>query len=117
MHRVLVVPWSIAATYFAMGYTLLADREERVMEDAAQQAADQRSHHRHPGIRPVRRALAGDRQDRMHDAGAEVTGRVDGIPGRPAEAHPDADHDQGDEQDCGAALGDPGVPRDGEDAE
>src|SRR3954451_7448321 len=64
--------------------------------EAGDHAADEGSEDRHPGVRPVARALAPDGEQRVRDAGAEVTGGVDGVPRRAAEAGTDADHEQGD---------------------
>src|ERR1044072_3737679 len=58
---------------------------EDLGDQAGQDAADQRSHDRHPRVVPVCAALALDRQYRGRDARTEVTGRVDGIPRRAAE--------------------------------
>src|SRR4051812_29814328 len=54
-------------------------RPDEVEDDRAQDAADDGCHHRHPGVAPVRVALAGDGQEGVGDAGPEVTGRVDGV--------------------------------------
>src|SRR3954452_4135112 len=59
--------------------------EEQVEGQRAEDAADDRPDDRHPGVAPVRRALAGDREDGVHDPRAEVARRVDRIAGRPAE--------------------------------
>ena len=63
-----------------------------------QGATDQRADNRHPGVTPVRAALALDRQDGVGDARPEVTSRVDRVPGRPTERGTDADDQQRDEQ-------------------
>lgn len=41
--------------------------------------------HRNPGIGPVARAFAGDGQQAVGDAGAQVAGRVQGVAGRSAQ--------------------------------
>src|SRR5918995_3786135 len=43
-------------------------REQRLVRDRAQDAADDRADHGDPRVGPVRPALAGDRQDGMRDA-------------------------------------------------
>src|SRR4051794_25594281 len=58
---------------------------EGVERERAQDAADDRADDWDPGIAPVRVALAGDRQDRVHDPRPEVAGRVDRIAGGTAE--------------------------------
>src|SRR3954451_11332617 len=98
MQRVLVVPWSIAAAYFAMSSPRLSAGVERVERQGAQDAADDRSDDRDPRIAPVRRALARDRQDRVHDARTEITRRIDRITGRTTEREPDRQHQQTDQQ-------------------
>src|SRR3712207_3272032 len=108
MQRVLVVPWSMAATYWLTGgssrFVAVVGRVWRVRSDgdareqAAQDGADQRSHDRHPGVAPVAVPLAADRQDGVRDARAEVAGGVDGVAGRPAEGGADADDEQGHRQ-------------------
>src|SRR6516165_10354059 len=55
--------------------------EDGVEEDRAKRAADQRAEDGHPGVRPIRPALARDRQDRVHDPRPQVTRRVDRITG------------------------------------
>src|ERR671921_2449343 len=42
------------------------------VDQGADRAADQRSDDRDPRVRPIRRALARDRQDGVHDARPEV---------------------------------------------
>src|SRR3990170_5131506 len=70
--------------------------EERVAGEAADYSADDRADHRDPAVAPVRVALAGDRQDEVHDARTEVSSRVDGVPRGAAERHADHDHEQRD---------------------
>src|SRR4051812_10708120 len=85
MQRVDVVPWSIAATYWVMRGVLSSSDREYQVEQGAQRPADERADHRDPGVAPVRVALALDRhQERVGDAGSEVAGGVDGVPGRAA---------------------------------
>src|SRR4051812_48290660 len=60
-----------------------------VVDQRADDAADDRSDHRDPRVAPIGRALPGDRQDRVHDPWAEVTRRVDRISRRSAERQPD----------------------------
>ena len=134
MHRVEVVPWSIAATYCSLicsspgrwcrgsgvdGEGAAARHEAAALTASirfcapiawnsrvAMIAADDRPDDRHPGVAPVRRSLALDRQDRVGDARTEVTGRVDGVPGGTTERLADADDQQRHEQraDLGRAC-------------
>ena len=64
--------------------------------DAAEDGAD----HGDPRVAPVRIAFAGDWQDRVRDARAEVTGRVDGVARRATERHTDAEHEQRHEEEA-----------------
>src|SRR4051812_22392270 len=113
MQRVLVVPWSMAATYWltagssrfvAVGFGELAVGfgELRSDGDAGQQTAqdgpDERADDRHPGVAPVAVPLAADRQDGVRDTRAQVAGGVDGVAGRATEGGTDADDDQRDRQ-------------------
>src|SRR3954470_22670360 len=99
MQRVLVVPWSIAAAYFAMVRSPRSGAgEEGLVGQGAEGAADQRPDDRDPGVAPVGRSLAGDREDRVHDARAEVARGVDRVPRRTAEREADAEHQQADDQ-------------------
>src|SRR4051794_20125317 len=112
MHRVLVVPWSIAAEYFAINILLTqvaaepyrrpvlrhlvccaptarasGERrgsawEQRVEHDRRERSPDERTDDRDPRVAPVRRALPRDRKNRVHDAWTEVSRRVDGVAGR-----------------------------------
>src|SRR4051812_48587200 len=115
MHRVDVVPWSIAATYWVMrelpgesgrtegrgrrgsGGGRGSGRGDRGDEgdQSGQRGADQRADHRDPRVAPVGAALAADRQHRVGDARPEVTGRVDGVAGRPTERLADTHDDRG----------------------
>src|SRR3954453_14956082 len=98
MQRELVVPWSIPAAYLAMVRSPHSGAgEEGLVGQGAEGAADQRPDDGDPGIAPIGRALAGDREDRVHDARAEVTGRVDRVPRRTAEREADAEHEQTDD--------------------
>jgi len=69
-----------------------------VPEDAGDDAAHDRADDRDPGVRPVRAALAGDREQLVDDARAEVAGRVDRVPGGAAEAHADRPHEDRDRE-------------------
>src|SRR3712207_2072872 len=99
MQRVLVVPWSMAATYWLTGgssrFVAVGFGEVRSEGDAGEQAAqdgaDQRADDRHPGVAPVAVPLAADGQDGVGDARAQVAGGVDGVAGRPAQRGADAD--------------------------
>src|SRR6478735_1492961 len=125
MARELVVPWSMARTYLVSGMVQIppggsgspdgvlqgvldaartgttvwwAASEVRGGREATDDATDEGAEDRDPGVRPVARALALDGQERVRDARAEVTSRVDGVAGGATEAGTDADHEQGDEE-------------------
>ena len=72
--------------------------EPPVVHGAAQSAADERPDDRNPGVGPIRRALAGDRQDGVRDARTEIAGRVDRVTGGTAERQADPEDDQADDQ-------------------
>ena len=55
--------------------------ENEVVQNGADDGADDRADDGYPGVAPVGATLALDRQDRVGDTGAEVTGRVDGVSG------------------------------------
>src|SRR5665647_2578381 len=69
-------------------------------QDAGQQscdnAADDRADNRNPAVGPVGAALAGDREEGVRNARAEVTTRVDGVSGRSTERDADAEDQQAD---------------------
>src|SRR5947209_3630542 len=71
---------------------------ERAVQQGADSAADERPQHGNPGIGPVRRALAGNWQDRVHDPRPEVASRVDRVSGRSTEGQADADDQECDQQ-------------------
>src|SRR4051794_4927757 len=75
-----------------------------VVDEAADYAADERPDDRDPCVSPVRRPLARDRQDRVHDPRPEVARRVDRVSGGSAERQPDAQHEQSDEQNAESAT-------------
>src|SRR5689334_19599935 len=78
-------------------------RPDEVEDHRAQDAPDDGCHHWHPGVAPVRVALAGDGEEGVGDAGAEVTGRVDGVPRRATEGEADGEDEEADEQRADAA--------------
>ena len=57
-------------------------------DESGGDGADERADDRDPGVAPVGTTLALDREDGVGDAGAEVTSRVDGIPGGPPSEAP-----------------------------
>src|SRR3990170_2618349 len=71
-------------------------RRPGICAGGAEEPADDGTDHRDPAVAPVRVALAGDRQDEVHDARTEVSSRVDGVPRGAAERHADHDHEQRD---------------------
>src|SRR3712207_6381281 len=102
MQRVLVVPWSMAATYWLTVVPLASSRwgwaelrsEGGPGQQAAQDGPDERADDRHPGVAPVAVPLAADRQHGVRDARAQVAGGVEGVAGRSAEGGADADDEQ-----------------------
>src|ERR1700674_2445741 len=112
MKRVLVVPWSIAAAYFAFAISapfananavVSSSRnrlggEDPVVRQSSEHAADDRAEHRDPCVRPVRRSLSGNGQDEVHDAWSEVARWVDRVTGGTAQREADRKHEQADEQ-------------------
>src|ERR1700736_871232 len=112
MKRVLVVPWSIAAAYFAIRISLSPVSRSKslsawpgvlsdgklVRDQRAEDAADDRPHHRYQRVLPVGRALAGDGKHEVGDAGHEIAGRVDGVAGRTAQREADREDQQADDQ-------------------
>src|SRR5919206_322407 len=129
MQRVLVVPWSMAATYWLTVVPLASSRwglgglrsEGDAGQQAAQDGPDERADDRHPGVAPVAVPLAADRQHGVRDARAQVAGGVDGVAGRSAEGDAEEYEDAGSDDlaaehgpQAHAVLliaGDAGVPR------
>ena len=74
-------------------------------EDAGE-AADDRGNDGDPAVLPVRRPLAGNRQDGVGDARTEIARRIERIPRRPAERESDAEDEDADEQRLQAAAED-----------
>ena len=68
-------------------------REPDVVDEVRDGGADERPDDRDPRVAPVGVALAGDRQQEVRDARAEVAGGVDRVAGRAAERKAD-DQDQ-----------------------
>src|SRR4051812_4429224 len=64
---------------FFMAMAVGSPRVEPLEEKRGDGGADQWADDRDPGVAPVRRALARDRQQRMDDPRPEVSGRVDRI--------------------------------------
>src|SRR6266498_6028275 len=73
-------------------------REHPLVEPCPQDASDDRSHHRDPGVGPVRVSLTRDRQEEVRDPGTEVPCRVDGVPGRATERQADGQNEEADQQ-------------------
>src|SRR4249919_3322194 len=59
--------------------------------EGAQDATDERADDRDPRVLPVGASLAGDRQDRVDDAGPQVAGGVDRVARRSTERESDAE--------------------------
>src|SRR5450759_1677863 len=79
------------------------DLVDQVLEEAdpldrRDSATKERADHRDPRVLPVAAALAGDRQDGMHDPRPKVAGGVDRVPGRTSEREADHDDKQGNGQ-------------------
>ena len=64
----------------------------------AENAADYGPHDGDPGVSPVVAAFARYGQHGVGDARPQVTGRVDGVAGRPTQREPDAEDEQADQQ-------------------
>src|SRR3954470_18503354 len=71
-----------------------ASREECLERQCSQCAARQRSDHRYPRVTPIRRTLAGNREQRMDDARPEVARRIDRVAGRPAQGETYREHEE-----------------------
>jgi len=68
-----------------------------VEEESCKGAASERTQHRDGCVGPVRSTFAGDREDGVSDARAEIARGVDGIAGGSAEGEADAPDEAGDE--------------------
>ena len=84
-------------------HSLSGESEE--VDDGADDGADDRADNGNPGVTPVGAALTLDRQDRVSDTGAEVTGRVDGVTGGATEGVADDDDDEGDAERADRGFG------------
>src|SRR5215216_3530509 len=69
-----------------------AGREQRLVRDRPERAADERPDHGDPGVVPVRVSLARNREDGVCDARREVARRIDRVAGGPAEREADHEH-------------------------
>src|ERR1700761_8416310 len=102
MHRVEVVPWSIAATYWVidtapgvaeggegageLGSPILSARgRQHEGQQTGERRADHGADDGHPRVAPLGTALPLDGQHRVGDARTEVSSGVDRVTGRPAE--------------------------------
>src|SRR4051794_1323731 len=77
-------------------------RVERVEQDGAEGAAHERADHWDPRVAPIGRALAWNRQERVHDPWPEISGGVDRVPSWSTQRQADAEHQEADEKrpDC-----------------
>src|SRR5580704_12664779 len=104
MKRVLVVPWSIAAAYFAINNSFrpcvvhVSPCVRRrcldgklVGNDRAENAAHDRPDDRYQGVFPIGTSLAWYWEEEVRDSWHEVTSGVDCVPGRTA--HREADRE------------------------
>src|SRR3954447_1021756 len=92
-------------SFFMVCVVMAGSREEELEGQRAERSADQRADHGNPGVAPVRRALAGDRQEGVGDARPEVTRGVDRVAGRAAEREADReDQEAGDQRAQAAGL-------------
>ena len=91
------------ATPASPAHSLSGESEE--VDDGADDGADDRADDGNPGVTPVGAALALDRQDRVSDTRAEVTGRVDGVTGGATERVTDDDDDGGDAERADRSFG------------
>src|SRR5215211_6908380 len=73
-------------------------RPDADVDDGREDATDERTGDRDPGIPPIRIALARNRQDGVDDPRPEVAGGVDGISGRATEGETDHEHKQRNRQ-------------------
>src|SRR4029453_11927353 len=71
-----------------------AGREERLIRDRPERAADDRPHYGNQAVVPVRVPLARNREHGVDDARPEVPRRVDGVASRAAEREADHEHKQ-----------------------
>ena len=110
--RDFVVPQSVtpAAGYDAgeaaeasPAHSLSGENEE--VENGTDDGADDRADDGNPGVAPVGATLALDREDRVGDTGAEVTGRVDRVSGGAAERVTDDNDNQRDAEGAEVGLG------------
>src|SRR5436190_15361582 len=83
-------------------FTVTSPRIERLEEQGADRAAHERADHRDPRVAPIGRALAWNRQDRVHDPRPEIPGRVDRVTSWSTKRQAYAKHQQADEKrpDC-----------------
>src|SRR5580704_18502050 len=111
MKRVLVVPWSIAAAYFAINNSFrpcvvhVSPCVRRrcldgklVGNDRAENAADDRPDHGYQGVFPIGPSLAWYRQQEVRDSGHEVTSGVDRVARRSTQRKADGEDEQADDQ-------------------
>src|SRR3954451_25293508 len=87
-------------SFFIICWVLMTapSREEELECHRADGAADQRADDGDPGVATVRRALSGDRHERMRDALHDVARRIDGVGGRTAERESDRENQKADEE-------------------
>src|SRR5919107_3541031 len=72
--------------------------EQNNPRHGAEDTAYDGTYDRDPGVPPIVAAFARNRQHGVGDPWAEVTGRIDSVPGRPAEGESDAEDEQADKQ-------------------
>src|SRR5688572_19037353 len=115
--------WRASFRLPTLHLTSLSEQEGE--QNAAEDATDYGRDDGDPGVSPVVPAFARYGQHGVGDPWAEVAGRVDGVPCRPAEGESDAEDEQAHEQRIDAAPYDrrglaadrPSVRNDARDAE
>src|SRR5829696_10077325 len=95
------VPWGALFRLPTLDLSYLSEQEGK--QHSAEDAANNRSYDRDPGVPPVVAAFARYGQHGVGDPWAEVARRVNGVPGRPAEGESDAEDEQANDQRVQAA--------------
>src|SRR5436305_14324721 len=104
-------------SFFTVARLLSLARPGQVEDHRSQDPADDRADHRDPRVPPIGIALAGDGQEGVGDAGPEVTGGVDGVPGGTSEGEADGQDQQADQKRGEAGAGSALVIPEGQDAD
>src|SRR5271157_1443750 len=70
---------------------------EGAHQKTGKRSAKEWSDHRNPCVAPIRGTLSGHGENRVSEARPEITRRINGVPGRPAEREADAPNEAADE--------------------